>query len=208
MGNRVRTPIALLSLGVLALSATAAERGEAQTTLGIVAGVNLASFNDIQVGSLRETFDRRTGFHAGLFVDAGFGPVAIRPGLQYLNVGPLFEGASFLDPDAFQLNYVAIPVDVRLQVISILVAPYVFTGPEFRFLASSDAQTDFEDDLKDVVMVWSVGAGVKIGAFYPELRYTFDVSGVTDEQFDVAGLTVVTDNAKVNGFRLSLGLGF
>ncbi len=206
--RRLYTPVTMLVLAVGALSGATAARSEAQTTFGIVAGVNLASVNDVQVGSLQQTFDNRTGFHAGVFVDAGLGPVAIRPGLQYLNVGPLFEGATFLDPDAFQVNYVAVPVDVRLQLISMLVAPYVFTGPEFRFLTSNDAQSDFEDDLKNVVMVWSIGAGVKAGPFFPELRYTFDISGVTDQQFEVAGLTVLTDKANVGGFRLSVGLGF
>ncbi len=208
MKTSVVSWMGVVAISVTGLAALTPERGAAQTTLGIVAGVNLASFDDIQVGNVRETFDSRTGFHAGLFLDAAFGPMAVRPGIQYLNAGPLFEGATFLDPDAFQLNYIAVPIDVRAQLISLLVAPYVFTGPEFRILASSDAQSDFEDDLENFVMVWSVGAGVKLGFLYPELRYTFDISGITPDQFTVGGVNVVTNQATVNSFRLSLGMGF
>ncbi len=207
MSKRLKSFGPVLSMVLLAFTAPAPPL-HAQATLGIVGGVNLASFDDIQVGNVRETFDSRTGFHAGLFLDLGLGPIAVRPGVQYLNAGPLFEGASFLSTDEFQLNYVAIPVDVRFKLISVLVSPYLFTGPEFRVLAASDAQADFKDDLKSFVMVWGVGAGVEVGPFYPELRYTFDISGITNDEFQVAGLNVVTNKATANSFRLSVGLGF
>jgi len=183
--------------------------------LGLSVGANFQSMNDIEESSVSETFGTQTGYNAGLFVEMGFGSWAVRPGVEYLNAGPLFDGASFATSD-FDLSYVVVPVDLKMSLPTGPVSPYAFTGPEFRVLASAgDAPSDLEEGLKDFGVNWSFGMGIAMGApgpglkFAPEVRYSRDLSGVTNEEFEFDGTTITTESTqKAHSFRAALKVLF
>ena len=177
----------------------------AQVGFGIRGGVNFTSFDDVRLGSVSETFDNRTGFHFGAFADLALPVVGVRVGVNFLRMGALFEGASFLGNGDFDVDYVTVPVDLRLR----LPLLYLFVGPEFYYLLSTDAEPDFEDDLKAVVANAGVGVGVQVGPLLGEIRYTFGLSGITDEQFTAGGFSVTTgDVRQANTLRVSAGFLF
>ena len=61
-----------------------------QAQLGVSAGLNFDSAGDIETTantSENETLDNATGYHIGVVYDLGLGPINLRPGLLYRNVG-------------------------------------------------------------------------------------------------------------------------
>ena len=195
-----------VAMSAVVLAGATAAAG-AQVRLGIIGGVNYASIDDINVNNVSETFDNRSGFHIGAFIDLATSGFAIRPGVQYLNAGALFEGATFLDPnlDNFNVSYVSFPLDLRARFGPV----DVFAGPEFQVLASANAQDDFNEDLKSWVVNGGIGLGLRLGPLMPEVRYAFGLSGLTEDQFTVGGITINTDNGQRSAaLRVSLGVAF
>lgn len=195
-----------LLAAVAVLSVALAGSAEAQFKIGVIGGVNFATVDDVNVGSVSETFDNRSGFHVGAFVELGTSGFAVRPGALYLNAGSLFNEASFLDPnlDEFSMSFVAFPIDFRAR-IGILD---LFVGPEFQLLVSADAESDFDDDLKSWVVNGGAGVGLRLGPFLPEVRYLFGLSSLTESDFTVGGVTVTTDGPRTQALRASVGLAF
>jgi hypothetical protein len=177
---------------------------DGQIKLGIIGGVNFASVNDVDIGALTETFDNRSGFHLGAFLEFGSPAFALRPGILYLNAGSLFEGATFLNQDAFTMSFVSFPLDLRARfgVVD------VFAGPEFQYLVSADAEDEFDDDLRSWVINGGVGVGLRLGPFMPEVRYLFALTGLTESDFTVGGVSVTTDGQRTQALRASVGLAF
>ncbi len=201
--------IAVLLMLLTASSATA------QFRFGVVGGANFSSLNEIRAGENLINLDNAAAFHAGAFIDVALGPVAIRPAVYYLNAGPLFKGASFLTEDNFDLVYITIPVDLVYTVGIGPIKPYLFAGPEFRLLNTTDAPQALEDNIESFVMNASLGLGVELGIpgtslkLMPHLRYSFGLSGITKKTYTVQGVTVQTEgDPTVNAWLLSLGLAF
>ena len=75
----------------------------AQAQLGVSAGLNFDSAGDIETTTNtneNETLDNATGYHIGVVYDLGLGPVNLRPGLLYRNVGSYdCTGVPEIDPD-------------------------------------------------------------------------------------------------------------
>src|SRR5690606_20223776 len=65
--------------------------------LGISGGLNFSELHDIDAGDTRATFDRSTGWHIHLWADLPLGPVALRPGVRFTDMGKLLEDASIDD---------------------------------------------------------------------------------------------------------------
>ncbi len=187
----------------------------AQIGFGVIGGGNFSSLNEIQANGSLVSFDNAAAFHAGAFIDIGLGPLSVRPTVLYLNAGELFKGASFLTEDNFDVTYVTIPVDINFAFGVGPLQPYLFAGPEFRLLNSSDLPISLEDDLQSFTMGASAGLGLKIGLpgvglkLYPHIRYSFGISDFTSRTYEVQGVTVDTGgDSRVNMWLLSLGVGF
>lgn len=201
-------------IAVLLMILTASS-AHAQFRFGVVGGANFSSLNEIRAGENLINLDNAIAFHAGAFIDLALGPVAVRPAVYYLNAGPLFKGASFLTEDNFDLVYITIPVDLVYTVGIGPIKPYVFGGPEFRLLNTTDAPQGLDDNIESFVMNASLGVGVEVGLpgtslkLLPHLRYSFGLSGITKQTYTVQGVTVQTDgDPTVNAWLLSLGVAF
>ncbi len=177
----------------------------AQVSLGLIGGINFASLGDVTTNSVSETFDNRSGFHLGAFLELGGTGFVVRPGVVYLNAGSLFEGASFLNQDNFNVSFVSFPVDFRARFGII----DLFAGPEFQTVLSTSAEPDLENNLKSWVVNGGVGVGLRLGPLMPEIRYLFGLSGLTEDDFTVGGINVSTDNGqRQQTVRASVGFAF
>ena len=77
------------ALGLVLVALLAATPASAQ--LGITAGLNFDSIDDIDASAqdARGTFDRASGYHAGIFYDLGAGPISVRSALVYRDLGTI-----------------------------------------------------------------------------------------------------------------------
>ncbi len=203
-------------VALIALLALPAVSAQAQVRLGILGGANFSALEDVTAGESLVELDNATGYHIGAFLDIGFGAFGIRPAVYYLDAGPLFDGADFLDRDDFNLVYVSVPVDLRYSLGVGPIKPYILAGPELRILASAqDAPDELQDQLSDLVMNGGVGLGVEISipgvglTLYPQIRYSFSLSEWLDRSYEIEGVSITTDDGqKPNMWLLSLGVGF
>lgn len=195
-------------LAMLFVGSFSTETSHAQ--IGIAVGGNFNELSDIE-SEPRATFDNATGFHIGVFYDLGVGPLALRPGVFYMDAGEFdANGASFSDR-SFDLQLIEIPVDVRFNLLTVpVIRPYVMAGPVFRFAQTSD--DDFKESLNDFSYAANVGFGLEIGSpvggvtVYPEFRYAFGLSSITNDS-EFLGASADTDQ-QLNAFMLRLGVSF
>lgn len=220
-GRRLQSSVLLFAMALLLLPVSTRAQD-----VGIVGGLNYGSVNDVSISDARTTYENRSGYHIGLYLDLGLGPIAVRPGIRYINAGRLFAGLSetLRDEtggaigegfDDFNVNMFVIPVDVRLQLPFPLIQPYAFAGPELRFPDASDGDSDLTDDLSDNEVAGNLGLGAQVTlpglgmTLTPELRYTIGLTGLMGEDISVGGQTFQTsESQRVNMFFLSLGLEF
>ncbi|MEM9996168.1 MAG: outer membrane beta-barrel protein, partial [Bacteroidota bacterium] len=129
-----------LLLGLLAPAAFG------QFRIGAVGGVNASDFD----GAAGAELDAAAGFHAGVIVDVGSAPIALRLGLAYVSAGEIIPTpiSAPLVPDprqpdvsvvlgdtlasGYDLTYLAIPIELHYRVERPGAIPYVSVGPELR----------------------------------------------------------------------------
>ena len=206
-----RKHIAFLSLLALLL-AHAVSSQTASAQLGIAVGGNFNELSDID-SDPPTTFDNATGFHVGVFYDLGVGPVALRPGLFYMDAGDFDATGDGFEAQNFDLQFIEVPVDVRFNVLTApIVRPYVLAGPVLRFAQTSD--DDFKDSLNEISYAANVGFGLEIGppvggfTLYPEIRYAFGVSSITNDNEFLGASFTADEDQQFNAFMLRLGVSF
>ena len=203
----VRRTLPALAGAVLLLALSAAP---ARAQVGLAAGLNFNDLGDIDTGSADVTFESSTGWHFGLFYRIGAGPVGIKPGVYYHQVGTY----DFADGGSFDLRAVELPVDLQVGVVSLpAVGLYVVGAP---VLTAARADEGFEDAVKDLSLTADVGVGVDLSlpgvglALQPELRYGLGVTDYLDESFQVDGATVTPsdDARRLSKVMLRVGVVF
>jgi hypothetical protein len=203
-------PIAGTAL-LLIMGSIAADPASAQG-LGLAGGMNFAELEDIEAGDTRATFDRSTGWHLHLWLDLPLGPVAIRPGVRFMDMGKLFEDASVDDlpnpVDDENIRLLEVPIDVRFRFGMAPVRPYVMAGPVLRFPAGSDDA----DRFGSFSLAGGAGVGLELElgglTLYPELKYTFGITRFTEETYELGGVTISPDEDQgLNAIMVSIGVG-
>ena len=186
---------------------------------GLTAGMNFSSIDDMDVKETKASYDRATGYHIGLFLKGGLGPIGLRGGLVYMDAGPIFEGLSDVAdvPDSFEDNfnvrYLTIPVDLQYKFLLPPIQPYLLAGPEFRINMTSN--DDFDDNFKSMIVAANIGVGLDLGipflglSLTPEFRYTFDLEDSIDETFMIGDVEFQTDDPpKGSMYQLRVHVGF
>lgn len=222
-----RIVLLLLSFMVCAVSARAQEVQPEPDAVppaansGLLFGLSVGpNFSELTV----DFADRRNpdyhvvlGYHLGLFTGVRLGPLSARTGLSFVNVGAIFDGSDFLEQDEFQVHFLTVPIDLRLQVpLNRTMKIYAFAGPQFRYrLEIDNIDADFEDDLRHLSTTASIGLGVRFKVkgvpfkVSPELRYAIDITGLTDGSVTVRDEAIrVQEEFKADLVEFSLGLGF
>lgn len=189
-------------LPVLLLAAGLAAAPAARAQFGIAVGVNFDELSDAQAGAQDQSFDGAQGFHVGVFYDLSLGPVALRPGVFYTDVGKLQDASS---SDEIDLSLIEVPVDVRLRLPLIVASPYIAAGPVLRFSQPND---DGKITAKDFTLAGAAGAGVDFNLAlirpFVEARYQFGLSGIAE----TIGGVETTNGAELSSVMLRAGLKF
>ena len=165
-------------------------------SFGVTGGLNFGSLSDAGTADL----DQSTGYHIGVFGDFGFGPLAARASVLYVQAGDI-EGLG----DDTSIAFVAVPLDFQYRLPAPVLKPYALVGPEARFPVGDLADAD----ARSVNLAINVGVGAQLAALigpkaFAELRYAFDVTGFADDEF----FGIPTDDSfKVNVFFLRVGVG-
>ncbi len=184
--------------------------GKAASQVGVSGGLNFADLDDIDAGDHHATFDRATGWHLQLWFDLPLGPVTIRPGIRYTDMGELLDGATVDSLPAFSIDESAqlleIPIDVRFRFGPPSLRPYFMLGPVLRFPAGEDER------FRSFSLAGGAGGGVELGLgglrLYPELKYTFGITRFTEDTYEIGGITLTPDDdQRLNAIMLSIGIG-
>lgn len=174
----------------------------AQVEFGIKGG---ASFGNISnKGVLPGDLKTRTGFAAG--VSVGFGAQLLGIGAEALFAQ---RGLSSDGTGDAKLDYLDIPVFLKLQVPSPSIAPFGYLGPQVSFEVNcSNGDLDCSDNGRSTTdYAGVIGAGVKFGGsgavgVTVEARYVY---GLKDLKLD----TVTSDDSfKTRSFLILGGLVF
>ena len=200
----------LVALATALLLAPAAS-AQLLPSFGVTGGVNFANLSDATAVEL----DGATGYHIGLYAEAGLGSLGIRPQLLYLRAGDVTT-PGFADGEGSSLDasvaasFIAIPVDLQYRLPTPIVKPYAFAGPEVRFPVG-DSGPDAQDDVRKVTAAVNVGVGIGFNAplvgpsGFAELRYAYDLTGLVNG-LEVNGVTL-DDEYRVNLLMLRVGVG-
>ncbi len=180
--------------------------------MGISAGANFNALGDVETSDRSATLENATGWHVHLWFDLPLGPVALRPGLRYMDAGRLFEPDETVNFEDFTeeqvVAFLELPVDVRFRMTLPLVTPYFLVGPILRF--TTDPSN--EDRLESFSLAAGAGVGAELGLaglrFFPEIKYSFGVTRFTKEEYQLGGVTISPDeDQRLNVVMLSLGIG-
>ncbi len=182
----------------------------AQAQFGVAAGLNFDSAGDISTSS-DATLESSTGYHLGVVYNLGLGPVDLRPGLFYREVGQDYQLPSSLEEANANVAAWEVPVDVRVNVLALpLVKPYFLAGPKASFY-QSDFE-DLDDDLSDVTysIALGIGADISLGSviLQPELRYDYGATDYIDEEIEVGDIEFTQEDPRLSAFALRLNLLF
>jgi len=192
----------------------------ANAQFGIAAGLNFDSIDDMTIDAEdgRGVFDQATGYHAGVFYDLGLGPLGLRVGLFYRDLGTIdVEGIA--DPVEVNLSMIEVPVDLRYTIVALpKTQPYLLVGPVVSLPRSDSGggdpfQRSYEDALESLMVSGTVGAGLSLNlgtiAVMPEIRYAIGLSGLTGKEFEIGGITyTLGETQKVKSVQLRVGLRF
>ncbi len=197
--------------------------------LGVAGGINFASFDDVDFDDVTAAYESASGYHFGFFAEIGKGAFTVRPGVYYMNAGTLFDGGfddfidDFIEEDPeivdllreiedVEVQFVSVPIDLKFRLFSsFIVRPYIFAGPEFKFVVSGDDDIAFTDQFEGIVVAGNAGIGFEVALLgiraYPEIRFSFDVSELVGEEFELGGETVMADKHQSRTVFARIGIG-
>lgn len=201
---------------VLAILVLMLAAGPAHAQLGITAGLNFESLDDIrsEAQDADASFENSTGFHIGVVYNIGAGPLDLRPGVIFRQVGQYeFAGQDFQDPESFDVSVIEVPLDLKLQLLPTpIVKPYLLGGPMLSF---PSAENDFDEATKQTSFSLNIGGGIGISVpglgfeLQPEVRYEFGATTFIEDEFEIAGRTIQPqEEPKFSAFSVRLHLLF
>jgi hypothetical protein len=151
-------------------------------------------------GALPGSLSGRTGYAAGIALSSaglvGFGLEALyaQRGIESATAG-----------DSRKLDYVDVPLYLRVGVPTPMISPFAYAGPQLSYeLKCRDVAADCADTRRPKTSYSAViGGGVRLGGTLSfEGRYIY---GLTDLKLNTV---TTTSNYKTRSFLLLLGLGF
>ncbi len=168
-------------------------------TFGLKGGVNFTNFAQTDL----DIYEMKTGVMIGAFaqLNVPLSPLSIQPEILYAQYG-----ASIKDADAsFDVNYIQIPVLVKLSLDAPGVTPNIHFGPYANILAGAELDVDGGSvDLDELVNGTSfgviVGAGLDTDKIELGLRASIGASEVFEPE--------ASDEETNLGIAITLGVKF
>lgn len=157
---------------------------QAQFSVGLKGGLNFAN---LDVTSVKNTYENRTGYHAGVFALAKFGNIGIQPELIFSQQGSEidFNGRTINS----NFSYVNIPIMVKLYTVAGI---NLQAGPQFGFLTNDPQIVNPEGQtVNDSIKKSDISLGLGVGWDLPfgvtvDGRYNLGLQNVSeDPSFDV-----------------------
>lgn len=170
----------------------------AQTTVGLKAGVSFATLSNKE-----PDWDSRTGFAGGISFEMRAGAIGLQPEILYVQKGVKNNGAP--STTARKLDYLEVPLLLKLTVPVPALQPFVVAGPSVGFrMTCKVGEIDCDDDaVKSTDWGAVLGAGLRLGGdkgIIVEGRYTWGLKDI-----DNIGAGV---NSKTRTFLLLAGVSF
>ena len=138
----------------------------AQFRFGVKAGLNL---NKLDVKDVKSNFDKENGcgWTAGVMTEFQVPVIGICVDLSLMytrmNADPTITGSN-ADFISYNKNFLQVPLNLKyklsLPAISHIVAPYIFTGPDFAFKLDKNMVNTLKT--KTCQVAWNVGLGVEL----------------------------------------------
>lgn len=181
-----------------ALALLGAPAAHAQGGIGIKGGL---AYSDVSnSGVLPGDLHSRTGFAIGLGVESA-SPVGL--GLEALYAQRGVTGGTL--NESRELNYIDVPLYLRLAVPSPGISPFAYAGPQVSFEIQCRANGNDCPDTGRPTTTYAgvIGAGVRLaGGLSLEGRYVY---GLTDLKLSTVS---TSESYKNRSFMVLLGLGF
>lgn len=169
----------------------------ADVRLGIKGGANMARLNGEDLALLEDTWKSKLGFCVGGFLAISLGDVlTIQPEVLYTMKGAEFTEVEIITyTGKLFLDYIEIPVLLKLRLPVGGIAPFVFAGPSVGFILSEKlklfedgeyiGEEPIEDEIKNVDYGAVFGGGLELGrSFHIDVRYSLGLQKLGAEGLD------------------------
>jgi opacity protein-like surface antigen len=195
MAHHIARPtMRVAAVAALCLCAVPVVYAQAQGGFGIKGGL---SYGNVSNGGLLPGENKtRTGFALGVGLSSA---TAVGFGIEALYAQ---RGVS-----ARRLDYIDVPVYLRIALPVEAVSPFAYAGPQasFEIRCRSDGADCPDTDRPNVSYAGVIGAGLRLGttsAFTVEGRYIY---GLTDLKLNTV---TSSESYKTRSFMVLLGIGF
>ncbi len=191
---------ALAVIGFLLLAGTSSTAYAQGGGLGIKGGLSYGNISN--GGAFPGAVAQRSGFAIGLSANTG-GMIGF--GIEGLYAQRGFDNS--IAADARHLDYIDVPVYVRVAAPLGTFAPFAYAGPQasFEMNCGTDSGNCPDSGRPKMTYAGVIGAGVAFGMLHGlsiEGRYVY---GLTDLKLNTIS---TTDSYKTRSFLLLVGLGF
>jgi Outer membrane protein beta-barrel domain len=191
---------ALAVIGFLLMAGTSSTAYAQGGGLGIKGGLSYGNISN--GGAFPGAVAQRSGFAIGLSANTG-GMIGF--GIEGLYAQRGFDNS--IAADARHLDYIDVPVYVRVAAPLGTFAPFAYAGPQgsFEINCGTDSGNCPDSGRPKMTYAGVIGAGVAFGMLHGlsiEGRYVY---GLTDLKLNTIS---TTDSYKARSFLLLVGLGF
>jgi hypothetical protein len=183
----------LIALAVLcAAPAIASAQG-----LGIKGGLSYGNVSNN--GALPGNVDQRTGFAVGVSLATG-GVIGFGIEGLYAQRGV----TSSVIGDSRELNYIDVPLYLRLAIPLGPISPFAYAGPQgsYELKCGTDSGNCVDSGRPKVTFAGVIGAGLRFSGISVEGRYVY---GLSDLKLNTV---TTTDSYQTRSFMLLVGFGF
>lgn len=151
------------------------------------------SYADLNQGDV--STDKRSGFFAGVRKDIKLFPTLhVETGALYVQKGATFDLGEFGDDIEYQLDYIDVPLALKLKIGGI----YGVAGVSGNFRVNSKIEGEKVEDIKPFSLSSNVGVGFKILMLSIDFRWNHTLSDILKDN----------EGDKVYNSYFLIGLGY
>lgn len=157
---------------------------QAQFSVGLKGGLNFAN---LDVTSVKNTYDNRTGYHVGAFALIKFANIGVQPEVIFSQQGSEIKVTGGTVKSNF--SYMNIPIMIKLYTVAGL---NIQAGPQFGFLTNNPTVVDANgESIENAIKKSDFSLGMGIGWDLPfgltiDGRYNLGLKNVSDDSsFDI-----------------------